>query len=63
MTGRNSTAIPCLRYRDAHAAIEWTCRTFGFESRLVVPSSDGVAHAQLRFAGGMIMHGLASPTD
>jgi uncharacterized glyoxalase superfamily protein PhnB len=23
--------IPCLRYRNAPAAIEWLCQTFGFE--------------------------------
>ena len=28
----NTTIIPCLRYRDAHAAIEWLCATFGFET-------------------------------
>src|SRR5262245_1446511 len=26
-----ATVIPCLRYRDAPAAIEWLCRAFGFE--------------------------------
>lgn len=31
------TVIPCLRYRDAPAAIEWLCNTFGFEKQLVVP--------------------------
>lgn len=25
-----ATLIPCLRYRDAPAAIEWLCRAFGF---------------------------------
>jgi hypothetical protein len=42
------TVIPCLRYRDAPAAIEWLCRSFGFEKHLVVPNDDGtIAHAQL----------------
>ena len=50
--------IPCLRYRDAPKAIEWLCRTFGFEKQLVVPNADGtIAHAQLRFGNGMIMLG------
>lgn len=52
------TVIPCLRYRDAPAAIEWLCQTFGFEKQLVVPNDDGaIAHAQLTFGNGMIMLG------
>jgi uncharacterized glyoxalase superfamily protein PhnB len=50
--------IPCLRYRDAPAAIDWLCRVFGFERQLVVPNPDGtIAHSQLRLGGGMIMLG------
>jgi uncharacterized glyoxalase superfamily protein PhnB len=53
-----ATIIPVLRYRDAPAAIEWLCETFGFEKPLVVPNADGtVAHAQLRFGNGKIMLG------
>lgn len=53
-----ATVIPCLRYRDAPAAIEWLCRAFGFEKHLVVPNEDGtIAHAQLSFGNGMIMLG------
>jgi len=52
------TIIPCLRYRNAPAAIEWLCQTFGFEKQLVVPNEDGtIAHAQLNFGNGMIMLG------
>src|SRR5580658_3378180 len=54
----NSTIIPGLRYRNAPAAIDWLCNTFGFERQLVVPMPDGsIAHAQLRLGGGMIMLG------
>ena len=54
----NSTIIPGLRYRNAPAAIDWLCNTFGFERHLVVPMPDGsIAHAQLRLGGGMIMLG------
>ena len=35
--------IPCLRYRDAPAAIDWLCKTFGFERHLVVPGEQGGA--------------------
>ena len=58
-----ATIIPCLRYRDAPKAIEWLCRTFGFEKQLVVPNADGtIAHAQLSFGSGMIMLGSVSKT-
>ncbi len=53
-----ATVIPCLRYRNAPAAIEWLCQNFGFEKLLVVPNEDGtIAHAQLGFGNGMIMLG------
>lgn len=53
-----SRIIPCLRYRDAPAAIEWLCGVFGFEKHVVYPNPDGtIAHAQLRHGKGMIMLG------
>src|SRR5262245_60725726 len=53
-----STVIPGLRYRNAPTAIDWLCKTFGFEPQLVVPNPDGsIAHAQLRLGGGMLMLG------
>ena len=53
-----ATVIPCLRYRDAPAAIEWLCQAFGFEKHLMVPNDDGtIAHAQLSFGNGMVMLG------
>jgi len=53
-----STIIPCLRYRDAPAAIDWLCETFGMDRHLVVPNPDGtIAHAQLTLGHGMIMLG------
>jgi uncharacterized glyoxalase superfamily protein PhnB len=43
-----TTVIPCLRYCNGLAAIDWLCQTFGFEKQLVVPNEDGtIAHAQL----------------
>jgi len=58
------TIIPCLRYRDAPAAIEWLCNAFGFKKQLVVPNQDGtVAHAQLTFGNGMIMLGSTVDSD
>ena len=53
-----SNIIPCLRYRDASAMIDWLRRVFGFEKQLVVPMEDGaIAHAQLQLGNGMIMLG------
>jgi uncharacterized glyoxalase superfamily protein PhnB len=58
------TIIPCLRYRNAPAAIEWLCQTFGFEKQLVVPNEDGtIAHAQLSFGNGMIMLGSVQENE
>lgn len=58
----HSTIIPCLRYRDAPAAIEWLCRAFGFKKHLVVPKEGNqIAHAELSFGSGMIM--LSSMLD
>ena len=59
-----ATVVPCLRYRDAPAAIEWLCATFGFEKQLVVPNEDGtIAHAQLAYGNGMIMLGSIFDTE
>ncbi|MQA20480.1 VOC family protein [Rugamonas rivuli] len=56
--------IPCMRYRDAPAAIDWLCTTFGFEATLVVPNEDGsIAHAQLSFGNSMIMLGSVFDTE
>ena len=53
-----ATIIPCLRYRNAPAAIEWLCENFGFETHLVVSGENGVIeHAELSFGNGMIMLG------
>jgi uncharacterized glyoxalase superfamily protein PhnB len=59
-----ANVIPCLRYADAPAAIEWLVRVFGFEKHLVVPGDGGtIAHAQLSFGNGMIMLASAKHSD
>ncbi len=51
-----STIIPALRYRDAHAAIDWLCRAFGFEKQAAYEDDQGhVVHAQLVYGNGMVM--------
>jgi uncharacterized glyoxalase superfamily protein PhnB len=59
-----ATIIPCLRYRNAAAAIEWLCSAFGFEKQAVYPNPDGtIAHAQLTFGNGMVMLGSVSENN
>jgi uncharacterized glyoxalase superfamily protein PhnB len=63
-TTRTQTIFPALRFRDAHAAIEWLARAFGFERRMVVDGEDGtVAHAELVLGDSMIMLGSVRPPD
>jgi len=58
MAESRSTVIPALRYRDAHAAIEWLCSVIGFTRHAVHEGEGGVInHAELALGGGMIMLG------
>ena len=53
--------IPTLHYADAHAAIDFLERAFGFTRRAVYDGPDGtVAHAELTFGNdGLVMLGSA----
>jgi len=56
--------IPCLRYRNAPAAIDFLCNAFGFERQAVYPDEKDptlVQHAQLLLHGQMIMLGSDRP--
>ena len=56
-----STVIPCLRYRDASAAIDWLGSPFGFVTQAVHANHDGsIAPDQLTFGNCMIMLGSVS---
>ena len=58
MAAHAPSIIPCLRYSDAPAAIEWLKRAFGFTENFIVPGPDNtIAHAQLAYGTGMIMVG------
>jgi len=59
-----SSVIPCLRYRDARAAIQWLTNAFGLTAALVVPEegSGPVEHAELVWDNGMVMIG-SEPAD
>jgi uncharacterized glyoxalase superfamily protein PhnB len=59
-----SLIIPCMRYDDAPAMIEWLCSTFGFERQAVYANEDGtIGHAQLTYGGGMLMLGSNTKRD
>jgi uncharacterized glyoxalase superfamily protein PhnB len=59
-----ATVIPCLRYRNAPAAIEWLGIAFGFEKQAIYSNEDGtVAHAQLTHGNGMVMLGSVLETE
>ena len=56
----NASVIPCLRYHDAGAALDWLCAAFGFTRKLVVPGpAETIAHAELCYRNGMVMLGSA----
>ena len=63
-THTRSTVIPALRYRDAHAAIDWLCNILGFTRHAVYPGPDNtVGHAELTLGNGMIMLGSGKNDD
>jgi uncharacterized glyoxalase superfamily protein PhnB len=48
-------------YDDARAAIDWLCRAFGFEARLVVEGDGGaIEHSELVFGEALVMVGVAA---
>lgn len=58
--------IPCLRYEDAPAAIDFLCRAFGFEQHSVYPNAvdpTRIDHAQLVREGQMIMLSSVADSD
>lgn len=64
LTKNGASLVPCLRYRDAPAAIDWLCEHFGFERHLEVPDEQGgIAHAQLRHGTSMLMLGSVADSD
>jgi uncharacterized glyoxalase superfamily protein PhnB len=59
-----ATMHPFARYEDAHAAVDWLERAFGFERRMVVPGEDGgVLHAELGVGESVFMIGSAAGPD
>lgn len=59
-----TTFYPTLTYEDAPAAIDFLCTAFGFERQQVMEGPDGtIAHAELRFGGGIVMLGATRTDD
>lgn len=66
-----SGVYPCLFYRDADAAIDWLCKAFGFQARMVSRDAAGkVRHSELSLGSVVIMvgsvreeHAWKSPLD
>lgn len=53
-----ATIIPCLRYADAPAAIDFLCAAFGFEKHAVHADDTDpriIYHAQLTMGDAMVM--------
>jgi PhnB protein len=50
---------PYLLYEDTSAALEWLAKAFGFRERFRHPVDGRIDHAEMEFAGGLIM--LATP--
>jgi uncharacterized glyoxalase superfamily protein PhnB len=56
--------IPTLRYHDAHAALDFLERAFGFERKSVHENDDGtVAHSEIVHERGMVMIGSRKDGD
>ncbi|HVY45231.1 MAG TPA: VOC family protein [Minicystis sp.] len=51
-----------LYYDDPRTAIDWLCKAFGFEVRLLVEGDGGrVEHSELTFGDGLVMVSGAKP--
>jgi uncharacterized glyoxalase superfamily protein PhnB len=50
--------VPYLHYEDSGAALEYLCRTFGFQERHKMVSDDGsVMHAEVGYKSNVVMFG------
>lgn len=59
-----TTAVPVLRYRDLPAAVDWLCRTLGFEKHRVVNGEGGsIRLAQLTLGSGIVMLAPVQKTE
>jgi uncharacterized glyoxalase superfamily protein PhnB len=55
---KSTHAIPCIRYTDARAGIDWLVATLGADAREVSTGPDAsITHAELWFGKGCVMVG------
>lgn len=63
-TTRYTSAIPCLSYTDAHAAIAWLVKTFDADARHVYDGPDAtVTHAEVWFGSACVMMGSLKESE
>lgn len=63
MSVNTQSMYPCLKYRDARAAIEWLAQAFAAEVLTLVPGDgDRVVHAEVRVGDGIVMLGTVGDT-
>jgi uncharacterized glyoxalase superfamily protein PhnB len=55
--------FPVIRYRDAHAGIDFLVNAFGFEKHAVYEDDGVVQHAELRYGDGIVMVGQREQVD
>ena len=61
---RMQNIYPVLKYKDAHASIDFLEKAFGFERQSVNTSDGGgVTHAEVSFGGEFIMLGSTGEGD
>ena len=62
MSGSSQLITPYLYYEDGPAAVDFLCRAFGFEEKLVSKRGDGsLLHAEVGYRSNVVM--LGTPLD
>ena len=55
---------PAIRYKDAHRAVDWLARAFGFEKRSVHEGPNGsIAHAEMTYGTSVVGFSSAQGID
>jgi uncharacterized glyoxalase superfamily protein PhnB len=55
---------PAIRYTDAHRAVDWLARAFGFEKRVVHEGANGsIAHAEMTYGSSVVGFSSAHAVD
>jgi uncharacterized glyoxalase superfamily protein PhnB len=50
--------VPAVFYQEPFAALDWLEKAFGFKRSMVITDAQGnLGHAEMKFAGGLIMIG------